>query len=67
MTWSRPYPMACPVCESPYLVVQRRELRCPEKECDHTESLPENWEMVGVTPAPPVHAGGEETAPEGGT
>ena len=67
VTWSRPYPKACPVCESPYLVVQRRELRCPDKACEHTESLPENWEMVGVTPARPVHAGGEETALEGGT
>ncbi len=59
---SRPFPKSCPECESPNLVVQRRELRCPNKECDHTESLPDNWGMVGLMAADAVNGG--EQAPE---
>lgn len=48
VSWSRPFPKTCPECNAPNLIVQRKELRCPNKECNHTESLPDNWEMVGL-------------------
>ena len=62
VSWSRPFPKSCPECESPNLVVQRRELCCPNKECDHTESLPDNWGRVGLMAASTVNGG--EQAPE---
>ena len=62
VSWSRPFPKSCPECESPNLVVQQRELRCPNKECDHTESLPDNWGWAGLMAASTVNGG--EQAPE---
>ena len=59
---SRPYPKSCPVCDSPYLVAQRQELRCPAKTCSHQEPLPENWEFAGAMAASAVSGG--ESPPE---
>ncbi|MFQ5911947.1 MAG: type I DNA topoisomerase [Nitrospinota bacterium] len=57
VTWSRPYPKSCPDCESPYLEVQRRELRCPNRKCSHREPLPEDWELAGAAAGSAVNEG----------
>ncbi|MFQ5693592.1 MAG: topoisomerase DNA-binding C4 zinc finger domain-containing protein [Nitrospinota bacterium] len=62
VSWARPYPKGCPVCGSSHLVVQRRELRCPEKECAHREPLPADWETAGVLVASAANGG--ESTPE---
>jgi DNA topoisomerase-1 len=60
VSWSRPYPKPCPDCDSTYLVTQRQQLRCPDKECGHSEPLPQNGEGSGAM-AESAADGGEPT------
>ncbi|NPA24991.1 MAG: type I DNA topoisomerase, partial [Deltaproteobacteria bacterium] len=45
-TWDKPYPMACPQCDYPFLVEKQSRgggnkiLRCPQKNCNYETKLP---------------------------
>ncbi|MBI2880839.1 MAG: type I DNA topoisomerase [Candidatus Tectomicrobia bacterium] len=57
VSWARPYPKSCPACGSPYLTVQRKELRCPQKGCSHREPLPDDGELAGTLAGSPATGG----------
>jgi len=45
MAWSRPHPISCQVCDSPFLVEKKNlagkiSLRCPQAGCNYIQPLP---------------------------
>jgi len=45
-TWDKPYPLACPDCDFPFLVEKKNQgggdklLRCPQKGCNYQTKVP---------------------------
>ncbi len=46
-TWDKPYPLACPNCDHPFIVEKKsrggadKVLRCPQKGCSYETKIPE--------------------------
>ena len=63
VSWSKPYPFACPLCKNPYLVEFMGEggapgLKCPRAVCAYTQA--------GLAPPQAVPSQGGASAAEGG-